>query len=190
MVLFILCDRLACTETRVLSSCVLSSWDPRARWTGGNASSNREFMSQRTVSFNWPNACYCSWPVSENQISPIRTVSLKMTHTVLNPTAETNLAFTYHFLRILFMALGVCKRCAELQNFPLRILFIAHQAWRIRSNGAKQIQTAMNFSTTRGRMVSIPFNALSEASSMSFTYPPTTKLSPLFTTAFVCNPST
>ena len=111
-------------------------------------------------------------------------------HTVLNPTAETNLAFAYHFLRVLFMALGVCKRCAELQNFPLHVLFIAHQAWRIRSNGAQQIQTAMNFSTTRGRMVSIPFNALSEASSMSFTYPPTTKLSPLFTAAFVCNPST
>ena len=88
------------------------------------------------------------------------------------------------------MALGVCKRCAQLQNFPLRVLFIAHQAWSIRSNGAQQIQTAMKFSTTGGRMVSIPFNALSEASSMSFTYPPTTKLSKLFTPVFVCNPST
>ena len=39
-------------------------------------------------------------------------------------------------------------------------------------------------------MVSIPFNALSEASSMSFTYPSTTKLSKLFTPVFVCNPST
>ena len=47
----------------------------------------------------------------------------------------------------------------------------------------------MKFSTTGGRMVSIPFNALSEASSMSFTYPPTTKLSKLFTPVFVCNPS-
>ena len=48
----------------------------------------------------------------------------------------------------------------------------------------------MKFSTTGGRMLSIPFNALSEASSMSFTYPPTTKLPKLFTPIFVCNPST
>ena len=47
------------------------------------------------------------------------------------------------------------------------------------------IQTAISIlftfllflSTTDGRMLSIPFNALSESSSMSFTYPPTTKLS-------------
>ena len=51
------------------------------------------------------------------------------------------------------------------------------------------IQMAMKFSTTGGRMLSIPFNALSEASSMSFPYPPTTKLSKLFTPVFVCNPS-
>ena len=84
----------------------------------------------------------------------------------------------------------MCKRCAA-PEFPLRVLFIAHQAWMMRSYGAQQIPTAMrNFSTTRGRMVSIPFNALSEASSMCLTYPPTTKLSPLFTAAEVCNPST
>ena len=39
-------------------------------------------------------------------------------------------------------------------------------------------------------MQSIPFNALFEASSMSFTHPPTTKLSKLFTPVFVCKPST
>ena len=88
------------------------------------------------------------------------------------------------------MALGVCKWCAQLQNYPLHVLFIADQAWSIRLKRCAAIQTAMKFSTTGGKMLSIPFNALSEASSMSFTYPPTTKLSKLFTPVFVCNPCT
>ena len=90
-------------------------------------------------------------------------------HTVLNPTAETNFRLRIPLLaRPVHRAPGLeyqIKRCAA-------------------------IQTAMKFSTTGGRMLSIPFNALSEASSMSFTYPPTTKLSKLFTPVFVCKPST
>ena len=76
------------------------------------------------------------------------------------------------------------------QNYSLHVLFIADQAWSIRSKRCAAIQTAMKFSTIGGRMLSIPFNALFEASSMSFTYPPTTKLPKLFTPIFVCNPST
>ena len=74
---------------------------------------------------------------------------------------------------------------------PLRVLFIAHQAWRIRSNGAQQIPTAMrNFSTTRGRMVSIPFKRSARSLFNVFHLPSNHKVKPLFTAAFVCNPST
>ena len=60
------------------------------------------------------------------------------------------------------------------------------------------IQTAISIlftfllflSTTGGRMLSIPFNALSESSSMSFTYPPTTKLSKQSTPVDERKPST
>ena len=65
--------------------CVLSSWDPRARWTGGNASSKCEWNFNAPFHLTFPNACYCSWPVSEIHLSLVRTVSLKMMHTVLNP---------------------------------------------------------------------------------------------------------
>ena len=44
--------------------------------------------------------------------------------------------------------------------------------------------------TTSGRMLSIPFNALSESSSMSFTYPPTTKLSKQSTPVDESKPNT
>ena len=65
--------------------CVLSSWDPRARWTGGNASSKCEWNFNAPFHLTFPNACYCSWLVSEIHLSLVRTVSLKMMHTVLNP---------------------------------------------------------------------------------------------------------
>ena len=59
-------------------------------------------------------SCYCSWPVSENQLSPIRTVSLKLMHTVLHPTAETNFS-----LRIPLLARPV-HGITECANGALR----------------------------------------------------------------------
>ena len=51
-------------------------------------------MSQRTVSFK----LLLFMARSENQLSPIRTVSLKLMHTVLNPTAGTNFSLHIPFL--------------------------------------------------------------------------------------------
>ena len=88
------------------------------------------------------------------------------------------------------MALGVCKLCAQLPELSLARLVHRRPGLEYQIKRCAAIQTAMKFLTTGGRMLAIPFNALSEASSMSFTYPPTTNLSKLFTLVFVCNPST
>ena len=137
----------------------------------------------------FPNACYCSWPVSVFHLRLVHTVSLKddphcFQPQQLKPNKPSHMPSSASYSWLWECANGALNS----QNYPLRVLFIADQAWSIRSKRCATIQTAMRFSTTVGRMLSIPFNALSEASSMSFTYPPTTKLSKLFTLVFFLQP--
>ena len=73
------------------------------------------FIDQRTVSFK----LYCSWPVSENQLSPIRTVSLKLMHTVLNPTAETNFSLRIPFLARPVHGITECANGAQRSRISL-----------------------------------------------------------------------
>ena len=47
----------------------------------------RKFHCNTPFHLTFPNACYCSWPISEIHLRLVCTVSLKMIHIVLNPNS-------------------------------------------------------------------------------------------------------
>ena len=81
------CDRLACADTRVFSRLRFIKLGPTHTLNWGNASSKCKWNFNTPFHLTFPNACYCSWPVSEIHLRLVRTVSLKMIHIVLNPNS-------------------------------------------------------------------------------------------------------
>ena len=133
-------------------------WDPRARWSWGNARLKRKFSLYAPFHLIQTRVKHCSW-IPFNLYAPFHSKSWNNKRTSL--------------LRVLFMALECAvHRTRSLENQIIKT---------VRSSIQTAISILFNFllflSTTNGKMLSIPFNALSESSSMSFTYPPTTKLS-------------
>ena len=117
--------------------CVLSSWDPRARWTGGNISSKCEWNFNTLFHLTFPNACYCSWPVSKIHLSLVRTVSLKMMHTVLNPNSWNQFSLHISLLAHPVHGFGSVQTVRSTPEFSLARPVHRAPGLEYRSNGAQ-----------------------------------------------------
>ena len=92
---------------------------------------------------------------------------------------------THCLLRVLFMSQNAEENGAQAEAVKTE-----HQRYAVHCNGYFHSHGFCFFlSTTSGRMPSIPFNAPSNSSSMSFTYPPTSKISKQSTAIDYCKPS-
>ena len=171
--------------------CVLSSWDPRARWIGGNASSKCEWTFNAPFHLTFPNACYCSWPVSKIHLSLVRTVSLKMMHTVLNPNNWNQFSLRISLLARPVHGFGSVQTVRSTPEFSFarpvhRAPGLEYQIKRCAAN--PNGYEILNYRWQNGfQSPSMLYPKPLQASSMSFTYPSTTKLSKLFTPVFVFN---